>query len=100
MKTVFFAFTLYFFTTFVFSQNTLSGKILDNKGKPVAGANIYIDGTYDGTSSNDAGEFSFTTTSTGNQTLVVSFLIYETFTTLIDVANYQNKTIKLDLRNW
>ncbi len=95
MKTIFFSFTLYFFTTFVFSQNTISGKVIDNKGKPVAGANIYIDGTYDGTSSSDLGEFSFTTTSTGNQTLVVSFLIYETFTAVIDVGNYQNQTIRL-----
>ncbi len=95
MRTVFFAIILYFFSTIVFSQNTISGKVLDNKGKPVAGANIYIDGTYDGTSSSEKGEFSFTTTSTGNQTLVVSFLIYETFTAVIDVANYQNQTIKL-----
>jgi hypothetical protein len=95
MKTIFFTFTLYFFTTFIFSQEVISGKVLDNKGKPVAGANIYIDGTYDGTSSSDIGEFSFTTTSTGNQTLVVSFLIYETFTVVIDVANYKNQTIKL-----
>ncbi len=95
MKTIFFTFTLYFFTTFVFSQSTISGKVLDHKGKPVSGANVYIDGTYDGTSSSETGDFSFTTTSSGNQTLVVSFLIYETFTTLIDVAKYQNQTIKL-----
>ena len=95
MRTIFFTFTLYFFTAYVFSQNTISGKVLDNKGKPVAGANIYIDGTYDGTSSIESGEFSFTTTSTGNQTLVVSFLIYETFTAIIDVTNYQNQMIKL-----
>lgn len=95
MKTIFFILTVYLFTTYVVSQNTISGKVIDNKGKPVAGANIYIDGTYDGTSSNDTGEFSFTTNSTGNQTLVVSFLIYETFSAVIDVANFQNQTIKL-----
>ncbi|MBL0012219.1 MAG: TonB-dependent receptor [Flavobacterium sp.] len=95
MKTIFFTITLYFFTHFVLSQNIISGNVIDNKGKPVAGANIYIDGTYDGTSSNEQGAFSFTTTSTGNQTLVVSFLIFETSTTLIDVANYKNQTIKL-----
>ena len=100
MKTIIFTFTLYFFTTYVFSQNTISGQVLDNKGKPVVGANIYIDGTYDGTSSSDIGEFSFTTTSTGNQTLVVSFLIYETFTVVIDVANYKNQTIKIIINNF
>ncbi len=95
MKTIFFTITLYFFTNFILSQNIISGNVIDNKGKPVAGANIYIDGTYDGTSSNEQGTFSFTTSSTGNQTLVVSFLIFETFTALIDVANYKNQTIKL-----
>jgi hypothetical protein len=45
----------YFFlcTTFVFSQTTLSGKVVDEKGKPVAGANVFIEGTYDGASSNE-----------------------------------------------
>ena len=95
MKTIFFTFTLYFLTHFVLSQNVISGKVTDHKGKPVAGANIYIDGTYDGTSSNEQGAFSFTTTSTGNQTLVVSFLTLETFTALIDVANSKTQIIKL-----
>ncbi len=95
MKTIFFTFTLYFFTTFIFSQEVISAKVLDNKGKPVAGANIYLDGTYDGASSDEKGEFTFTTNSSGSQTLVVSFLIYETFTAVIDVANFQNQIIKL-----
>lgn len=95
MKTIFFIFTLYFFTTYVLSQNTISGKVIDNKGKHVAGASIYIDGTYDGTSSNEVGEFAFTTTSLGNQVLVVSFLIYETYTATIDVANFKDQTVKL-----
>ena len=94
MKSIF-TLSVLFFSSFLFSQNTISGKITDQKGNPVPGANIYIDGTYDGTSSDDKGAFSFTTTTTGNQTLIVSFLIYETFKAVIDAANYQNKTIKL-----
>ena len=78
-----------------FSQVRISGKVIDEKGNPISGANIYIEGTYDGATSNDKGEFSFATTATGNQTLVVSFLIYETSKTVIDVSNFQNKTIKL-----
>jgi protocatechuate 3,4-dioxygenase beta subunit len=34
-------------------QATLSGKVVDEKGKPVAGANVFIEGTYDGASSNE-----------------------------------------------
>lgn len=88
-----FAFLLFRLT--IFSQNTVSGKVVDEKGKPVSGANIFIEGTYDGASSSETGDFNFTTTTTGNQTLVVSFLIYETFKTVVDVANFKNKTIKL-----
>jgi hypothetical protein len=90
-----FTFAFLVFSLAIFSQNTISGKVVDEKGKPVSGANIFIEGTYDGASSSETGNFSFTTTTTGSQTLVVSFLIYETSKTVIDVANFQNKTIKL-----
>ncbi len=90
-----FMFAFLVFSLTIFSQNTISGKVVDEKGKPVSGANIFIEGTYDGASSSETGNFSFTTTTTGNQILVVSFLIYETSKTVIDVANFQNKTIKL-----
>jgi hypothetical protein len=46
------------------------------KGKFIAGANIYIDGTYDGATTNENGQFSFSTTATGNQVLIASF-VYE-----------------------
>ncbi len=82
-------------TTLLLSQSTISGKVVDEKGKPVAGANIFLEGTYDGATSNETGSFSFTTTTTGNQTLVVSFLIYETSKTVINVAAFVDKTIKL-----
>lgn len=79
----------------IFAQSTLSGKIVDQKEKPVARANIYIEGTYDGATSSETGQFTFETTSAGNQTLVVSFLLYQTSKTSIDVNNYQNKIIQL-----
>lgn len=90
-----FTFAILLFSLTIFSQNTISGKVVDEKGKPVSGANVFIEGTYDGASTTETGDFSFTTTVKGNQTLVVSFLIYETSKTVIDVATFQNKTIKL-----
>ena len=90
-----FTFAILLFNLTIFSQNTISGKVLDEKGKPVSGANVFIEGTYDGASTTEMGDFSFTTAAKGNQTLVVSFLIYETSKTVIDVATFQNKTIKL-----
>ena len=79
----------------LFSQTTIEGKVIDEKGKPVSGANIYIEGTYDGTSSAENGSFSFQTNTKGNQILVVSFLIFETSKTSIDIANFKDITIKL-----
>ena len=84
-----------FFATASFAQSTISGKVVDKKGKFIAGANIYIDGTYDGATTNENGQFSFTTTATGNQVLVASFLVYETSKTTINVADFQNKIIVL-----
>ena len=94
-RTLLITFAVLLLSLTVFSQNTISGKVIDEKGKPVSGANVFIEGTYDGASSVENGDFSFTTTTTGNQTLVVSFLIFETSKTQIDVAHFQNKTIKL-----
>lgn len=94
MKTII-TLSLLLFSALLFAQTTISGKILDEKGKPVFGANVFIEGTYDGASTTETGAFSFTTLATGNPTLVVSFLIFETSKTVIDVANFQNKTIKL-----
>lgn len=94
MKTLF-AFLLVLTTTFGFSQTAISGTVVDEKNQPVIGANVYLDGTYDGASTNEKGIFSFKTSATGNQVLVVSFLTYETLKVPIDVENYRSKTIKL-----
>ena len=49
---------VYFFS---FSQNVVSGKVTDEKGGPIPGANVYLEGTYDGGSTDENGYFSFTT---------------------------------------
>jgi hypothetical protein len=94
MKSLF-TFALFLCSISIFSQSTLSGKVVDEKGIAVPGANIFIEGTYDGTTSDENGNFSFTTTTTGNQTLLVTFLVSETTKITVDVAHFQNKTIKL-----
>ncbi len=89
---------LLLFTIFTISfnaQTTISGKVLDNKNNPILGASAYLDGTYDGTSTNEKGEFSFKTEEKGTQTLVVSFVSYETFVKFDNVSNLKNLNIKL-----
>jgi outer membrane cobalamin receptor len=78
-----------------FSQTTVSGKVVDKKNLPIPGANVYIDGTYDGATSNEQGDFTFTTTETGIKILVVSFLSYDTLNVTIDVSKNQNVTLIL-----
>ncbi|WP_461599273.1 TonB-dependent receptor [Winogradskyella sp.] len=78
-----------------YSQTTISGKVVDKKNLPIEGANIYIDGTYDGATSNTEGQFSFTTEETGTQALVISFLSYETKTIVNEVSKFVNLTIVL-----
>ena len=77
------------------AQQTVSGTVVDEKNKPIAAANIFIDGTYDGASSDEQGNFSFETTVSGNQVLVISFLTFETLKTPIDASNCKGKTFKL-----
>lgn len=91
-----------FFTLFIFSiisftqaQTTISGKVSDTSGQPVFGANVYLEGTYDGATTNDQGAFEFTTEETGTQALIVSFLSYETKTIRADVSTLNNLQIKL-----
>ncbi|NVJ89121.1 MAG: TonB-dependent receptor [Flavobacteriaceae bacterium] len=77
------------------SQTIISGKVTDTKNNPIIGANVYLDGTYDGTSTNDKGEFTFKTEEIGTQTLVISFVSFETFIKTSNVANLHNLKIKL-----
>ncbi|GAB5564982.1 MAG: TonB-dependent receptor [Winogradskyella sp.] len=84
-----------FITGLIQAQHTISGKVTDYKGNPVIGANIYLEGTYDGATSTGTGEFLFTTEEKGKQTLVISFLSYETKTVEGEVGKLSNLQIKL-----
>lgn len=88
-------FLLLFIFQLSFSQNTISGKVTDAKGKPIAGANVFIEGSYDGDSSDEQGNFSFETTLKGIQKLTVSSLTYETFNQEIMAEDFKGKTVKL-----
>jgi CarboxypepD_reg-like domain/TonB-dependent Receptor Plug Domain len=59
-------------------QSTLTGKITDLQGQTLPGASIYLLNTLDGASSDITGQYTLNTLETGNQTLVVSMIGYET----------------------
>ena len=94
MKTLLIALlTLFYLSTF--AQSTISGKIIDQQGLPVIGANVYLQGTYDGTATSDEGHFTFETDAKGTQTLIASSISFETYSKSADVINFKNITIKL-----
>ncbi|MEX2350288.1 MAG: TonB-dependent receptor [Flavobacteriaceae bacterium] len=67
------------------SQTIISGVVKDTKGNPVVGANVFLEGTYDGSITGENGSFEFKTSATGKQTLVFSYLSFETAKTIADV---------------
>src|SRR3989339_435918 len=60
------------------AQVLIKGTVKDNKGRILAGANIAIKDSYDGTMSDSTGSFSFKTTEKGNALLVASNIGYKT----------------------
>lgn len=61
-----------FMSAGVWAQSTISGKVTDDKGKPVRGASISLENTLDGSTSDSTGAFSFTTEEKGNQNIIAT----------------------------
>lgn len=94
MKTIY-TIAVFLTTVFAFAQTEINGKVVGPKGEPIPGANVFIEGSYDGGTTIDDGTFTFTTTETGTKNLVISFLSFETTSAEIDIANYKAQTFKL-----
>ncbi|WP_339756458.1 TonB-dependent receptor [uncultured Winogradskyella sp.] len=84
-----------FLSTLAYTQTPISGKVVNNKNQPILGANVYLEGTYDGATTNEKGNFYFTTDEIGSQRLIISFLSYETKIIIEDVSKLSNLQIKL-----
>jgi outer membrane cobalamin receptor len=77
------------------AQTLITGVVTQANDQPILGANVYLEGTYDGTSTDEAGRFSFETSEDGIQNLTVSFLSFESFKLTADVSQMQNLKITL-----
>ena len=84
-----------FFITQAFAQTTVSGKVTNKKGVPISGANVYLENTYDGGTSDANGNFSFITKEEGKVTLVVSYIAFQTYQTITNVEVLSNITVIL-----
>ncbi len=95
MKNVFTCFFLIIGSGFLFAQQTITGTVTDAKNNPIEGANIYLEGTYDGASSDSKGHFTFETEESGTQTLIVSMLSYDPHYEMGEVSYFKDLKIKL-----
>ncbi|QCX00471.1 TonB-dependent receptor [Aggregatimonas sangjinii] len=93
LKSITFLFLL--LSTVLLSQTTISGTVTDTKGIPIQGANAYLEGTYDGASTDENGNFTFDTVETGTQNLIVSMLSYDPFMQAGDVSYLENMKIEM-----
>ncbi|MCK5692762.1 MAG: carboxypeptidase-like regulatory domain-containing protein, partial [Bacteroidales bacterium] len=59
------------------AQQQIKGSITDRKGIPVSFANVYLEGSYDGCTTDTSGAFILSTTLTGRQVLIASFIGFE-----------------------
>ncbi|MBN1821519.1 MAG: carboxypeptidase-like regulatory domain-containing protein, partial [Prolixibacteraceae bacterium] len=84
---------LFVCTSNLSGQCTINGLVQTKKGEPVTGANIYLKNTFEGTSSDSLGYFSFKTNLTGYQPLIISFLGYQTFEKQIIPGNDTVKVV-------
>ncbi|TAE22703.1 MAG: TonB-dependent receptor [Cytophagales bacterium] len=79
MKT--FPFLIIFLVTAlgVTAQTTLSGRVLDERGRALPGANVFVKGTYDGANTDSTGAFRFRTSRRDTVTLAVSYVGFENY---------------------
>jgi len=77
------------------AQQVISGIVLDHKGIPIIGANVFLEGTYDGSTTDDNGHFNFKTSETGTQTLIVSYVSFERFYRVGEVSYMKDLTVYL-----
>ncbi|MEX0290587.1 MAG: TonB-dependent receptor [Flavobacteriaceae bacterium] len=80
---------------FLMGQSTISGTVMDADNNAIMGANVYLDGTYDGASTDDNGNFSFETTEIGTQNLVISMMGFETHYEAGDISYFKDLKITL-----
>lgn len=72
-------------TGLLHAQTVISGTV-STEGKNLAGANISIADSYDGTTSDSEGKFSFETYETGEKTLQVSLSGFENYETALNLT--------------
>ncbi len=79
MKSLIFLLIFQLFCSGIWAQVKLSGIITDEKKIPLRGANLSLQQSYDGASTDSLGRFVFRTTLQGTQYLTATFIGYKPY---------------------
>lgn len=79
-----------------FAQCRISGKITDQEGIAIPGANVFLQGTYDGSSSSADGSFEFYSSEVGKKILTATFIGYKDFSQEVVLGNSMEITVVLE----
>jgi hypothetical protein len=77
---------LLLFTLTAIAQTRITGRVVDEKGEPIPGANIVVADSYDGASSAVDGSFDFITEESGQRMLQVTFVGYKSSSQVVQLA--------------
>ena len=81
----------------VYSQ-TISGKVTDFDDNALTGANVFLNGTYDGSISDTLGNFRFSTNAIGEKILTVKFIGYEDIAIPVVIEKSKSLVINVKLK--
>ncbi len=95
MKPLYILFACLLMTLTVSAQTTLTGRVTDQKGHALPGANVFLRGTYDGANTDSTGHFRFTSARKDTATLLVSYIGYEPVSQKITFSRNAPLTIRL-----
>ncbi len=79
-----------------FAQFSVSGKVTDESGEELVGANLVLSGSYKGTSSNEDGTYQFKNVKAGAYILKVSYMGFETKSLSLQVKGDTRQNVELD----
>jgi hypothetical protein len=105
MKLLSTALLVLFFSAKIFAADStvtgvikISGKITNEENKPVSGANLVLEGTIDGATSDEKGMYEFETEKTGTYKLLVTAMDYTNHMQEINLAAGMNMTLDIKLK--
>jgi CarboxypepD_reg-like domain len=96
MKKTLFTTTALLFNLIAFSQTTIKGTVTSSKAETIIGANVVLEGTYDGASTDTLGKFQFSTVEKGEKRLIITFIGCDTLKMALILRG--GETIELPLK--